>query len=197
MKMRIRCGLGSLKINGANMSVRCSICILFSVLFFMTGLASASGAELRNLVIKNTHDKLALDLKINGIFTEEMKKAVLSGIPVSFRFSILLYEVQDFWFDTKITSINTIHKIQYNALKKEYSISRSWQKTSPLVVINFEKARQLISEIKSLEVIPLKSLKKGKRYQLRVKSELDDRNYFFSKFPWGFETDWYTINFIY
>ena len=197
MKMRIRCGLRSLKINRANMSGLCSICILFSVLFFMTALAFASGVELTNLVIKNMHDRLALDLKINGIFTEEMKAAILSGIPVSFTFSILLYQVHDFWFDKRITNITTIHKIQYDTLKKEYSIIRTWEKAGASMVLNFEKARQLISEINSLEVIPLKSLKKGKHYQLKVKSELNDRNYFFSRLPWEFETDWYTINFIY
>jgi hypothetical protein len=163
----------------------------------MPGLAFASEAELTNLVIKNTNDYLALDLEIKGVFTEEMKKAVLNGIAIRFAFLIVLYEVHDFWFDKRITSITTIHKIQYDALKKEYSIIRSWEKASPLVVINIEKARQLISEINSLEVIPFKSLKKGKHYQLRVKSELNDRKYFFSRFPWEFETDWYTINFTY
>ena len=197
MQMRMLCGSSSLKISGANMSNFFSFCLVFSILFFMMGFAFASEAELTNLVIKNTHDYLALDLEIKSVFTEEMKEAVLHGIPVRFAFLVVLYEVHDFWFDKRITNITTIHKIQYDALKKEYSTIRTWEKASPLVVLNFEKARQLITEIKSLEVIQLKSLKKGKHYQLRVKSELNDRKYFFSKFPWEFETDWYTINFIY
>jgi hypothetical protein len=82
-------------------------------------------------------------------------------------------------------------------LKKEYRITRSWEKTDPLVLKNFEKARQLISEINSLKIIPIAKLKKGKQYQLKAKSELYDKNYLFSSFPWEFETDWYTINFIY
>jgi hypothetical protein len=163
----------------------------------MTGFAFAAEAELTNLVIKNTHDDLTLDVKIENVFTEEMKEAVINGIPVRFTFLIVLYQVHDFWFDERITNITTIHKIQYDVLKKEYSINRTWEKASPLVVVNFEKARQLISEINSLEIMPLKSLKKGRHYQLRVKSELADRNYLFSKFPWQFETDWYTINFTY
>ena len=197
LKMRILCSLGLLKINGATMNGLCSICLLFGIFFLLTSMAFASGAEFTNLVINNTQEDLVIDLKIKGVFKEEMKEAVLNGISVSFTFFILLYEVHDFWFDKKITSITTTHKIQYNALKKEYRITRSWEKTDPLVLKNFEKARQLISEINSLKIIPIAKLKKGKQYQLKAKSELYDKNYLFSSFPWEFETDWYTINFIY
>jgi hypothetical protein len=172
-------------------------CLNFVILFLLTSLAFASGAELTNLVVKNTRDDLVIDLKIKGVFTEDMREAVLSGIPVSFTFLINLYEVHDFWFDKKIASIATNHKIQYDALKKEYRIMRSWGKIDPLVTKNFEKARLLMSEIDGLKIIPLTRIKKGKHYQLRVKSELNEKKIPFSGFPWEFETDWYTINFIY
>jgi len=54
-----------------------------------------------------------------------------------------------------------------------------------------------MSEIKGFNVISLKRLKKGAQYQLRIKSELQDRSYPVTGTPWEFETDWYTLNFIY
>jgi len=54
-----------------------------------------------------------------------------------------------------------------------------------------------MSEINGLKIIPLGRLRKGTQYQLRIKSELQDRSYPFTGTPWEFETDWYTINFIY
>jgi hypothetical protein len=48
----------------------------------------ASEAELTNLVIKNSQADLLIDLTIKGVFTNEMKKALLNGIPVSFTFLI-------------------------------------------------------------------------------------------------------------
>jgi len=48
-----------------------------------------------------------------------------------------------------------------------------------------------------LRITPFNSLKKGEHYQLRVKSELNEKKFPFAGFPWEFETDWYTINFIY
>jgi len=54
-----------------------------------------------------------------------------------------------------------------------------------------------MSEISGLQVISATRLKRGEHYQLKVKSELGDKKYLFSGFPWEFETDWYTINFVY
>ena len=72
-----------------------------------------------------------------------------------------------------------------------------WEKGIPLVVKDFEIAQSLFSEIKGFDVMPLKRLKKGQHYQLRIKSELSKKKLPFTGFPWEFETDWYTIIFIY
>lgn len=197
MKMQITSDSGLLKINYVKKIGLSLFCLFLGILFLLTSSAFASGAELTNLVIKNTSENLVVDLKIKGVFTEDMKEAVLSGILVSFTFLIHFYEVHDFWFDKKVISIKTIHKIQYKALKNEYRILRSWEKRDQLVVNNFEKARELISEIDGLEVIKLTRLKKGEQYRLKVKAELNDKIYLFFAFPWEFETDWYAINFIY
>ncbi len=170
---------------------------LFLILFLLRSQTFASGAELTNIVVKKDREDLLVDLRIKGVFTNEMKKALLSGIPVSFTFIIILYKVNDFWFNKKVASITTSHKIQYDALKNEYRITRSWEKAGPLVVKNFDKAFLLMSEIGSLKITPFKRLKKGENYQLRVKSELNEKKFPFAGFPWEFETDWYTINFIY
>jgi len=153
--------------------------------------------KLTNIVVKNDREDLLTDLTIKGVFTNEMKKALLSGIPVSFKFIVILYKVNDFWFNKKVVSITTSHKIQYDALKNEYRITRSWEQTGPFVVKNFDKACLLMSEIDSLKISSFNRLKKGEHYQLRVKSELNEKKFPFAGFPWEFETDWYTINFIY
>ncbi len=172
-------------------------CLVLFVLLLSASPAFSGKAELANLVVRNSNDELQVDLIIKGIFTEEMKAAVLNGIPFNLTFFILLYEVRDLWFDDKMISKTATHDIKFDVLKKEYRIRRSWEKRMPLVIKDFEKAQNLFCEIKGFDVIPLKRLKKGKHYQLRVKSELDEKKVHFTGFPWEFETDWYTINFIY
>ena len=175
----------------------CSIFLLVGILVFSTGLVFAAEAELTNLVIQNSREDLLISLKIKGVFTSEMQEALAKGISVSFTFLIVLYEVRDYWFDEKIASLKTVHQIQYDGVKKEYRVSRAWDPSVPKVIANFENARSLMSEIDGLEIVSLARLKKGGHYQMRVKSELHEKKYRLFSFPWEFETDWYTINFIY
>ena len=158
-------------------------CLILLVFFLLTSRTFASGAELTNIVVKNDRENLLIDLTIQGVFTNEMKKAMLSGIPVKFTFKIILYKVNDFWFNEKVAGITTSHKIQFDALKNEYRITRSWEKTGPLVIKKFDKACFLMSQIGSLKITPSNRLKKGEHYQLRVKSELNEKKFTFSGFP--------------
>ena len=170
---------------------------MFFVLILTACQIFSGDTELTNLTVRNNIDDLQVDLTIKGIFTEEMKAAVSKGIPISLTLLILLYEVHDYWLDDKMASKTAVHDIKFDVLKKEYRIRRSWEKRIPLVVKDFEKAQRLFSEIEGFDVIPLKRLKKGKQYQLRIKSELSEKKAHLTGLPWQFETDWYTLNFIY
>ena len=189
--------IGFKQFENSNKSGLCLLPIIIFILFISTGTTVASEVELTNIVIKNSNRDLVIDLKIKGVFSAEMKEAVSSGILVRFTFLIFLDEVRDFWFDKKIAGLKTVHQIQYDPLKKEFNVSRAWENKGVVVVKNLEEARAVISEINGLAVLPHARLKKGRHYQLRVKSELDDKKFRFLSFPWEFETDWYTINFIY
>ena len=172
-------------------------CLVFFVLLLTASPALSKDAELVNLIVRNNIDELQVDLLIKGIFTEDMKTTLSKGIPVTLTFLIILYEVRGYWFDEKMVSKTAMHDVRFDVIRKEYRIRRSWEKRIPVVVQDFEKAQSLFSEIKGLDVIPLKKLKKGKHYQLRIKSELSENKAHLTGLPWEFETDWYTINFIY
>lgn len=171
--------------------------IVICLLFLAVTAAFSAQARITDLVLRNSQSEVLVDLKVEDFFTEEMLAAVLNGIPINISFSISLYEVLDFWFDNKLIGKTEFHSIRYDALRKEYRIHRSWKKSDPVVEKDFLQALKFLSEIKGLDIISLSRLKKGAQYQLRIKSELQDRSYLFSGTPWEFETDWYTINFIY
>lgn len=172
-------------------------CSIYLMCFLFAGQVFASGAELVNIVVKNDRENLLIDLRIQGVFTNEMKKELLRGMPVKLVFIVTLYTVNDFWFNKKMASITTIHTIQYDVLKNEYRINRSWEKSDPKVVKKVDNAFLLMSKVDGLKITPSNILKKGECYQLRVKSELNKKKLPFTSFPWEFETDWYTINFSY
>ena len=77
--------------------------------------------------------------------------------------------------DAEISDIEVTHTIQYDNLKKEFAILRSWEGVNIKVTKSFEEAQKLMSEINSLKIIPLKKLEKGGQYQLRVKAEFSKK----------------------
>ena len=179
--------------------------LLLAILFLsMYGLAMAKDAKLTNIIVTNTRDDLLVYLSVEGAFTETMEDAVKRGVPASFSFFINLYRTRGIWFDKKMAGLTVTHTIKYNSLKKEYAVSRSWDSNSPVVVQSFDAAKQLMTEIDSLKVIALERLEKGKQYQIQAKAKLSRvtlpyylHYVLFFLSLWDFETDWYTIDFIY
>ena len=105
---------------------------------------------------------------------------------------------------TPLLMLTITHTIKYNSLKKEFAVSRSWDSRSPVIVQTFDAAKKLMTEIDSLKVTPLDLLEKGKQYQIQAKAKLSRvtlpyylHYVLFFLSLWDFETDWYTIDFIY
>ena len=170
----------------------------------MQHLAFAQDARLADIIVTNTRDDLLLYLNVEGAFREKMKKAVLSGVPTTFSFFVDLYRVRNLWVDKKVAGLTVTHSIKYDNLKKEFTIKRSWKNGTPLITQSFDEAQKLMSEIDSLKIVPLKRLKKGEHYQIRAKAELSKvilpfylHYVFIFVSLWDFETDLYTIDFIY
>ncbi len=180
-------------------------CMLFlAVLFFFQNVAYAQEARLSEIIVTNAGNDLRIFLSVEGAFTEEMKTAVLSGVTTTFSFFITMYKVRNFWIDKKIADVTVTHTIKYHNLKKKFIITRSWENNKPQVVGSFSEARQLMSKIESLKIVSLSELRKGRQYQLRAKAELSKLTLplylhyiLFFVSLWDFETDWYTIDFVY
>ncbi|MBU4001118.1 MAG: DUF4390 domain-containing protein [Proteobacteria bacterium] len=181
----------------------------FALLFLCLLMAGngrlfAQEAQLENIIVTNTRDDLLVFLNVDGAFTASMKEAVTSGVPITFSFYINLYNTRNFWLDKKIASVKITHKLKYDTLKKEFILKRSWGKNEPVVVESFEEAEKLMCKIDSILLTKLDRLKKGEQYQIRTKAELAQKtlplnlhHVLFFVSLWDFETDWYTIDFIY
>lgn len=173
-------------------------------LFVFHQPAFSKEATLTNIIVTNTRDDLLLYLDVKGAFTAEMEKAILNGVPASFSFIVSLYRTRSFWMNEKIAELNVTHTVKYNNLKKEFVVSRSWEKGKPATTDSFSEVQRLMSVIEGLKVVPLTQLEKGSLYQLKAKAELSKMTLplylhyvFFFVSLWDFETDWSTIAFTY
>ena len=141
---------------------------------------------------------------VEGAFTDKMKNAVLSGVPITFSFFINLYQVRNLWMDKKIANQKFTHTLKYDSLKKEHEIRRSWDRNKILTTESIDEAQRLMTDIDSLKITELRDLNKGQQYQIRAKAELSKKtlpfylhHVLFFVSLWDFETDWYTVDFIY
>jgi hypothetical protein len=180
------------------------VLLLLSLLLVVSHAGFAQDAILTNITVSNTRDDLLLYLNLEGAFREEMKNAILSGVPSTFSFFAKLNRARNFWFDKAIADIEVTHTIIYDNLKKEFTVKRSWKEDNPEVTKSFKEAKKWMTEINSLKLIPLNRLEKGEQYQLRVKAEVSKKTLpfylhyiLFFVSLWDFETDWYAIDFIY
>jgi hypothetical protein len=180
------------------------IILVLLCLALLTGTAAfAQEARLTDVIVTNTRDDLLVYLTVEGAFTADMKAAIKSGVPATFSFFVNLYRSRNWWFDKKIAERTITHTIKYDNLKKKYRVQRSWE-TEPHITQSFSEAQKLMTEVDSLTMVPLAKLKKGTAYQIQAKAALSKRTlplklhyvlFFLSL--WDFETDWYTIDFIY
>lgn len=176
-----------------------STCLLLSPLQVF-----AADATLTNIILTNTRDNLLLYLTVENAFPPKIETTIKSGVPVTFSYYIKLNKVRNFWKDLEIADITITHTLKYDNLKKEYIVTRSGETGGPKIIKSFEEAKKLMAEIDGLSIGALKWLEKGEQYQIRAKAKLSKLTLpfylhyvLFFMSIWDFETDWYTIDFIF
>jgi hypothetical protein len=189
-----------------NAKPACFFLILTVLVHLLAPLAiqADNSPVLANIKLANTRDDLLTYFEIKNAFTDKITRAVQNGIPKTFTFYVSLYKTSDSWLDKKIADMVITSTIKYNSLKQEYAVFRPWKNEKPSVTQSFEKARDWMTDVDNLQVIPLENLVKAEKYQIRIKAKLTRITlpfslhyvFFFVSF-WDVETDWYLINFTY
>jgi hypothetical protein len=183
---------------------RLILLLLCLIILWTPAELHAQDAHLTNIIVTNNDTDLLIFLSVEGAFQGKINAAIDSGVATTFYFLLRLYRTRSFWPDKQLADITVSHTIQYNPLKKTYTVMRSWEANKSRTVATREEALHLMAEVDNLPIIPLTRLKKGDQYQIRAKAELSKQTLpfylhyvlFFVSW-WDFETDWYTIDFIY
>lgn len=174
---------------------RCFFWILVGIFYLAAGLAAAHCAEISDVVINSSRGYLNLSLKIRDAVTEKIMKPANDGVSSSIVFSIVLYQVNSFWFDKTVAHQTATNTLRYDPSKKKYSLIRSWYNGPPMVVGTLDQAKKLMIEIMDLRLMPLDGLERGRKYQIRVQAVCQDPNAFIFGPSGCFKTDWYTVDF--
>ncbi|MGD8345371.1 MAG: DUF4390 domain-containing protein [Desulfobacterales bacterium] len=162
-----------------------------------TGLTTALGAEVSDVVIDTSRDHLLLSVKIRDVGTGETHAAPAADVSATIIFSIALYEVKTLWFNEKMAHHTATNTIMGHPGKNEFRLLRSWDSGPPLKIDALNQARLLMTEISKLRVMPLVGLEKGRTYQIRVRAVCQDKNALIFSASECFKTDWHTVDFIF
>ena len=177
------------------------ILLLFTIVF-LSNVTYASKASLQDIVWDRIDDNLIVSFKLKDVFSSQLNEVVLNGTPVTFTFFVNLYQVRDLWVDKKTVNIKIDHMMKYNILQEKFIMKRSWRIDEVLITQSFAEAQKVMTEISNLKILPFDWLENDGRYQIGIKAVLSKANlllnlrsaFFFSP-SWGFETDWYILDF--
>jgi hypothetical protein len=132
-----------------------------------------------------------------------MEEAILDGVPTTFRILVSV-EKPSLILNTKVADFTLRHTIRYNRLNNEFQVDLPEHPQRILVTRSFEEAKKWMSTVENLPVIPTWWLSRNQEYYLKVKAELSKvelplffRYILFWVSLWDFETEWYTVVFLY
>ena len=155
------------------------------------------------VVVVNNPDNTQISFEIRNAFTKEIEEGIKSGIPTTFTFSVEIYQKRNLWLDETLAATKFKHTVKYDTLKEEYEIILEEKPQAVIRIKEIEKVKNVMAAGDGIIVKPSLPLRKGERYQLKIKATLDAINLpfplnymlFFVSF-WEYETDWCEKEFV-
>jgi len=178
--------------------------VCLALVFLCSTTAMAEKAFLNNVTVTNTRDNLIVYFNVQNAFSPKINEAVLNGVPTTFTFYVSLYRARESWFDEKISSHTISNTLKHNTIRENFSLSSPWRTKEIIAIDTLDVARKQMTDITGFNIVPMDQLIPGKKYQIRIKAEMKKiklplylHHVFFFLSLWNFETDWYTMDFIY
>jgi hypothetical protein len=166
--------------------------------------AASNEPKLASLTLTNTRDHLLIYTELEGAFVAKVEKAVQSGVETTVSYYIDIFQQKRFWFDHRVASIKTEHRLKFDAMRKVYTVTRSWAEPESITTDSYEEAKQVMSRLEGVRAIALTDLIRGEAYQVKARARLEEFTLpVYLKFIEifadldAFETDWRVAAFVY
>jgi hypothetical protein len=210
--LRLKSRVGGIARHVAGKDVKSCAVWKFFFLLLLTVLAACppvcgaapNKAEISKIVIDKNGKNLEASFRLIDCFNSDMEEAILNGVPTTFRILVSVEKPSIFLVRSKVADFTLQHTIRYNRLNNEFQVELPEHPQKILVTRNFDEAKKWMSTVDNLPVIPTCWLTKDQEYYLNVKAELSKvglplffRYILFWVSLWDFETEWYTVEFLY
>ena len=135
--------------------------------------AWAGPLRISNLVVTNSERTLLVNLVLLGSLPEGMVEGLGTGIPASVRFQVELWQYNSWWVDRRIAAKILERQVVYDVLTKEYRVlAVQGEERDPYVTRDIWEAERVLSEVRSVRLVPITSLKGDDLYYVRARADI-------------------------
>jgi len=155
--------------------------------------AADGKVSLAGLEVDATAHDLYVSFTVDGAFTPEVREAIDSGLPVTFRHDVEVVRRRTLWFDRTLVRKAVTTTVTYDTLTHQYSLARSIndEVTETKVAINEADMMRWMTRLERIRVADPAGLEvePGDTVYVRAKSLLQRRFILFF-IPSSTGTDW-------
>jgi hypothetical protein len=130
--------------------------------------------------------RLLVTLRMNDVFTEEVRAAMHSGLRITFVYDIELKRSTALWVDRTIATASVTATVEYDILTRRYLATRreDGRIEGAETLEREDAARVWLTEFEKLPLFSTSSLEANAEYYLRVRAHTTPRN---ASFVWPWE----------
>ena len=130
--------------------------------------------------------RILVTLRMNDVFTEEVRAAMHSGMRITFVYDIELKRSTALWVDRTLATATVTATIEYDILTQRYQATRREDgRMDKVEIIDREDAaRAWLTEFEKLPLFNSAGLEGNSEYYLRVRAHTMPRN---ASFVWPWE----------
>lgn len=154
-----------------------------SLLAGWAGVCSAQSVQVTPLA---KDGRILVTLRMNDVFTEEVRAAMHSGLRITFVYDIELKRSTALWVDRTLAAATLTASIEYDILTRRYLATRREDGRMEKVE-TFEReedAREWLTAFEKLPLFSSAGLEGNSEYYLRVRAHTMPRN---ASFVWPWE----------
>lgn len=133
-------------------------------------------------------ERILVTLRMNDVFTDEVRAAMHSGLRITFVYDIELKRSTALWVDRTLASARVTATVEYDILKQRYLATRreDGRMENAETIEREEAARAWLTEFDKLPLFSTSILEGNSEYYLRVRAHTMPTN---ASFVWPWEGD--------
>ncbi len=160
--------------------------------------AESPAAEIVDLVPVIRDEGISVSFRVEDAFSEDIVRAIDTGLEVSFRYNVELKRARSGWLDERAAARQIRTAVTYDNLTRRYSLTREidGEIDSTEIVANADGMRRFMTEFESLLLFDVSLMRPNEEYYLRVNGVMEDRNLLLL-IPWNVAADWREAHFTY